>query len=454
MSLAVLSPLDTAFLRLESSTAPMHIASLTVLEGPASSLDEVRDLISRRLHRLPRYRQVVREAPLSFARPAWVDDEHFELDHHVLAAAVPEGDLTGGRDLCARLLERHLDRSRPLWETWLVTGLPDGAWGLLSKVHHCMVDGIAGTDLLAQVLDLTPDPGPPEPTEAWEPQPAPGLARQVVAGLPSPSIPSLRSLSHPRATVRHVVTEAEGLLRWAAMARPTSASPLAGALGSSREWLWADVALADVSTVRQAHGGTVNHVVEALLCSALRQLLLERGLRPQRGSVRSLVPVSVRGGARGRSTLEANKVSAVLADLPVDVSDPVERYHAVRRELVRLRWSGQAEAGQLLTSIAALVPPTALTTTLSAGFRVPHRHLTTVTTNVPGPPVPLFALGRRVRALHPFVPIGDRLRLGFAVTSYDERLWFGITVDQDHVPDAGVLVPALLRSLDDLLERC
>lgn len=450
----VLSPLDAAFLRLESATSPLHIASLAVFEGPAPELADVRALISAKLDRVPRYRQTVRDAPLWLGRPIWVDQADFDISRHVHACAVPApGGEPEARTLCSRLLERHLDRQQPLWETWVVAGLPDGRWGLLSKVHHCMVDGIAGTDLLAQVLELSPEASLPEPGPPWTAAPAPGLAARALAGIPSPRSAGavLQAVRHPLGTARAAVVDVRGVGQWLAAARPVTRTPLLGPVGKQRDWLWADVSLSEVRAVGHALEGTINDVAETMVCSALRELLLSRGVVPDPAAVRSLVPVSVRRhGSRDGTALDANQVSALLATLPVDVADPLERFLAVRAELSRLKSSGQAQAGELLTSSAGLLPPPLLLTGLFGGFRLPHRHLTTVTTNVPGPPVPLYALGRRLTELHPFVPIADRLRLGFAMTSYAGRLWFGITVDRVHVPDADLLVDALGDALRDL----
>lgn len=451
---AVLSPLDSAFLRVESGSSPMHIASLAVFEGPAPTLGEVHALIASRLDQLPRYRQQVRESPLWLGRPMWVDEPGFALRDHVYACGVPapggEAELRG---LCSRLLERHLDRERALWESWLVTGLQDGRWALLSKVHHCMVDGIAGTDLLARMLDLSPDAVAPQPPAPWQPERAPGLARRVLAGLPSPrsATRGVQAVRHPLAAARSAVTDVQGLSRWLSASRQVAPSPLVGPVGKQRDWLWADVSFEEVHELGSALGGTVNDVAETLICAALRRLLLSDGERPDAESVRSLVPVSVRRyGPGSTAALEANQVSAVLARLPVDVEDPLERFAAVREELRRLKRSGQAQAGELITAAAGLVPPLLLTSTLAGGFRLPHRNLTIVTTNVPGPPVPLYAQGRRLLELHPFVPIADRLRLGFALTSYGGRLWFGVTVDRAHVRNADVLVAALPDALEEL----
>ncbi|MGZ6793501.1 MAG: WS/DGAT domain-containing protein, partial [Mycobacteriales bacterium] len=238
----------------------------------------------------------------------------------------------------------------------------------------------------------------------------------------------------------------------AGVLRPTAASSLTGPITTHRGWGWARASLDDVRRVRHAVGGTVNDVALCLVTGAYRDLLLQRGEEPDRHAVRTLVPVSVRV-PDGRGPMLANRVSAMVAELPVDVADPLERLQAVRVELDRLKASGEAQAGELVTSAAGLVPPLLLSVGLYGGFRLPQRQLATVTTNVPGPPVPLWALGRRLRSLHPFVPIADRVRTGVAITSYDGALSFGVTVDADSTPDLGVLTGGIETALADLLER-
>jgi WS/DGAT/MGAT family acyltransferase len=279
MTTAVLSPLDSAFLRLESAGSPLHIASLAVFDGPAPDLEELRTLYAGKLDQLPRYRQRLCESPLWLGSRMWVDDDGFRLDRHLQAVALPPlAGVEDVRSLCARLLERPLDRAHPLWETWLVDGLPDGQWGLLSKVHHCMVDGIAGTDLLAHVLDLSAEAPPPPAPAAWEPAPLPGWHRRVLAGLPRPRPQEvLTALAHPRQLAREAATDAAGLRQWLSALLPVQASPLLGPVGKERDWLWADVPLADVKQVAHGLDGTVNDVVVALVCGALRELLLADG---------------------------------------------------------------------------------------------------------------------------------------------------------------------------------
>ncbi|MGN6330234.1 MAG: WS/DGAT/MGAT family O-acyltransferase [Motilibacteraceae bacterium] len=466
-----MSPLDEGFLHLEDRRTSLHIASLSLFEGPPPDHDQLTALFTRKLPLVPRYRQRVVPVPLDLGRPVWVDDPHFDLDYHLrrTALAHPGGDVELRR-LVGRLMSQQLDRGKPLWEAWVVEGLAGDRWALVSKVHHSMVDGIAGTDLLSRVLDTSVDssarsvgaplepaawhPGAPLEPAAWHPGEPPGGVELVADALRERGLgmlaaaPLRAALTSPRRAGSLALTTARGLAGYAANLRPVPASSLVGPLGPHRRFRWGAVGLEDVRAVRAAHGGTINDVVLALVTSGFRALLLSRHEPPRRGAVRSLVPVSVRhADQRGRLD---NRVSAILADLPVEVADPVERYAEVVARMRRLKGAAEAEAGEALTAAAGWVAAPVLASALHLAFRVPHRNLTTVTTNVPGPRQVLWACGRRMLATYPYVPIADRLRTGVAVTSYDDALAFGVTADRDRVPDVDVLLQGLLAAVDEL----
>ena len=449
----VLSPLDAAFLRLEDRSTSLHIASVAVFDGPAPTYEQVLAAYRAKLHLVPRYRQRVREVPLQLGRPVWVDDPHFSLTYHVRHTALPHpGSDSQLRTLVGRLMSQQLDRGKPLWETWVVEGLQGGRWAVVSKVHHSMVDGIAGTDLVSLVLDSSPDavtPAALPPPVAREPGTV-ELLRTAVTGVPRPR-PSalLRTARHPRSTARAAALTARGALSYVRLARPAAPSSLSGPLTPHRVWGCTSVTLDDVRVVRRVLGGTVNDVVLAAVTRGFRDLLLHRAEVPSRHEVRTLVPVSARApDQRGRFD---NRVTAVIAELPVAVAGPAARLAAVRHELDRLKHSGEAQFGVLVTSAAAYAPPLLLSLGLTGVFRVPHRHLVTVATNVPGPQQPLYLCGRQMRAYYPYVPIADRVRVGVAVTSYDGVLWFGVTADEDSTPDLQVLLDGIDSEVRELV---
>jgi diacylglycerol O-acyltransferase len=440
----VMSPLDSSFLRLETRNTSLHIASIAVFDGPPPSYDEMVDLFTEKLPLLPRYRQRVREAPLWLGRPAWVDDPSFDLSEHLRHTALPHPGSTGQlQALFGRLMSAQLDRSKPLWECWLVEGLAEDRWALINKVHHCMVDGIAGTDLLTIVL--TPHTSPSEvmvekSATIADVAPARSAALERVSN----------EIHKRRQNAVSALARARGMVGFAELAWPGHPSSLAGPLGRSRTWSSARVDLADVRVIKHELGGTVNDVVLTLVTRGFRELLLSRDEPPARHTVRSLVPVSVRGADQHGEA--DNRITAMVADLPVHLSDPLDRLHAVRAELDRLKRSGEPQAGVFLTEFAKAVPPILINTGLTGIFRVPQWFLDTVTTNVPGPTVPLYAAGRRLRELYPYVPIADRIRIGVAVTSYDGVLYFGVTADKDSSPDVGVLTGAIEEGLRELVK--
>jgi diacylglycerol O-acyltransferase / wax synthase len=456
-----MNPLDAEFLYLEDGTAHMHIASCAVFEGPAPAYDELVARIRSKLPLVPRYRQRVRFVPMDLRRPFWVDDPHFNLDYHVRHIALPP---PGGKaELCrlmARLMSQELDRARPLWEAWVVEGLTGGRWAVISKVHHCMVDGVAGVDLMSVVLDLDREPAPAV-VDVWEPEREPSALRLAVDGavnIVGRPVEQARAaawtvLHAPRRALTRGWTAARGLRWYGAALRPTPPTSLDGTIGPHRRWTYAGAGLDDIRTIRRAFGGTVNDVVVAVVTSGFRDLVLARGEDPEHVALRTLVPVSVREET-GHGVYD-NQVSAILLDLPVHVADPLERLAAVHAEMDRLKQSHEAEAGQALTRLAGAVPPafmaqgTRLVSRLVS--RVPQRTMNTVTTNVPGPQFPLYFAGREMLEYLPYVPIGPGVRIGVAILSYNGRLQFAVTGDYDTAPDIGILADGIEAELATLL---
>ena len=452
-----MSPLDATFLELEHDDphASLHIGSTAVFEGPPPTYDELLTAMAGRLPLIPRYRQKVRRVPAALGAPVWVDDPRFDLRYHLRNTAIPAPG--GDRELATligRLMSQRLDLERSPWEVWLVHGLSGDRWAVVSKVHHCMVDGVSGTDLLTVTFDLQREPAPPVPDE-WSPQPEPSdlrLAADAVIDLIREPFELARSgagaLRHPKQTAARAAATAKGLLTMSGALRPTHRSSLIGPLTSSRIYTWAGASAEDVAATRQAFGGTLNDVVIAAITAGFRDLLLHRGEQPDRHTIRTLVPVSVR--ARGEEHTRDNQVSALLPELPVEEDDPIKRFFEVRRRLQLLKSSGEAVAGTSVTTLARFAPFDAVTAGLRLVFHLPQQQLTTVTTNVPGPPFPLYALGREMLEALPYVPIASRIRLGISIFTYNGRLRFGITGDRDANPDIEVLAGGIERGLEEL----
>jgi len=458
-----MSPLDTWFLDLEDAVSHMHIASVCLFEGPPPPYPRVLAMIEAKLAQVPRYRQVVATVPLGLGRPVWVDDVHFNLDYHVRHTALPApGGESELRKLVGRIMSQQLDRSKPLWEIWVVEGLEDDGWVLLAKTHHAMVDGVAGTDLLTVILELSADSAVEVPDE-WKPRPKPSharLAADAVMGLAKSPYEGIRTIHASAGALRRGVTHAlavgEGLTSMTGLVRPTPLSSLNGPIGPHRRHGWASSTVDDVKAVRKRLGGTFNDVILAAITSGFRTLLLSRDESVDR-VVRTLVPVSVRprdhsGKAVGDGTVE-NKVSAMFAELPVGISDPVERLHALRAQMADLKESKQAVAGEALTTMSGFAPPMLLGLGMRMANRVPQRGINTITTNVPGPQLPLYVAGRRMLKAYPYVPLAGNVRIGVAIFSYDGQVNFGVTGDYDTTPDLSVLCGGIEEGMTELLKH-
>jgi diacylglycerol O-acyltransferase / wax synthase len=457
-----MNPLDAEFLYLEDGTAHMHIASCAVFEGPAPAYDDLVALFASKLPLVPRYRQRVRFVPMDLGRPVWVDDLHFDLEYHVRHTALPPpGEKADLCRLMGRLMSQELDRARPLWEAWIVEGLAGGQWAVVSKVHHSMVDGVAGVDLVSVVLDLDREHAPVAVADNWEPGPDPsGLRLTIDAAVSLVTSPrellraAWTTVRAPRRALERGWTIASGLRSYSSALRPTPRTSLDGTIGPHRRWTFAGANLADVRTVRHAFGGTVNDVVLAAVTSGFRDLIVARGEDPVHVALRTLVPVSVRDET-GRGVYD-NRVSAIFFDLPVQAADPLERLAAVHEEMDYLKQSHETEAGEALTRLVGAVPPTltAEATRLVSRLvsRVPQRTMNTVTTNVPGPQCPLYFAGREMLEYLPYVPIGPGVRIGVAILSYNGRLHFAVTGDYDTAPDIEVLAEGIEAALATLLD--
>jgi len=457
-----LSTLDAEFLHLEDDVAHMVIAGVCVFDDPPPTLDEFQQLIESKLHQIPRYRQRIRAVPFELGRPVWVDDPHFRLSYHVRHSALPSpGNDAGLARLMGRLMSQPLDHGRPLWEATLVEGLAGNRWALIFKLHHCMVDGVAGVELLSVLLDIEPHTSVAVP-EPWEPAPEPAGAALVLdawGGLASDvfgwaqKLPG--ALVHPVGAVRGLAATGEGLLRFVRNLSMTPRLSIEGPISPHRVWASSSVSLGDVRTIRSVFGGTINDVVLAAVSGGYRELLRTRGEDPDHAVVRSLVPVSMRTNEGAGDA--ANRVSALLLELPVHIADPVARLAAVHEAMIDLKGSHMAEAGEVVAAVGNLFPPMLIGAATRLAMLVEHRRaqrvINTVTTNVPGPQFPLYCLGREMIEYRPYVPISPGLRVGTAILSYNGHLFFGITGDYDTATDVSVVADATAATIHELRDR-
>jgi WS/DGAT/MGAT family acyltransferase len=448
-----MSTLDAEFFFAEHGNVPLHMGSVATFDGPAPAYSDVLRLFESKLPRVPRYRQVVRTVPGQILRPVWADDEHFTIRHQVHHATVPA---PGGdeqlRAVAAKLFARRLDLSRPLWEEWFLEGLEGGRWAILSKVHHCMADGIGGNDLMTLVFDTDPQARPPVRVK-WVPAPGPSLADRAADQVRDALTWPARQLTAAsgqlrRAKPQDLLDFGRGLGESARRLAEPSAGFLNGPIGPRRRWAWTTTSLDELKQIRKAHGGTINDVVLAVITGAFRDLLCERDKLTDGLVVRSLVPVSTRGP--DETGVVTNLVSAVLVNLPAGEPDPLRRLTAIRQQMDSLKHQHQEVSAEILTTMLGFSAPMLLALGTKAAYRMPQPLLQTVTTNVPGPRIPLYVLGRRMTALHPYVPIGNAVRISIAILSYLDTVSFGVTADYDSVPDVDVLVQGIQRGLAEL----
>jgi diacylglycerol O-acyltransferase / wax synthase len=451
-----LTGLDSSFLHLERDAAHMHVAACTVFKDQVPTYDELLGLLDSRLHLVPRYRQRLAFVPLSQGRPVWVDDPHFNLTYHVRHSALPRpGGDTELKRLSGRIFSQALDRNRPLWELWLVEGLADDRFALLSKTHHALVDGVSGVDIFTVLFDSAPDPMPVAAAEhEWVPRPLPTQAQLLADALierstaPAEIVRGVRAtLRGPRRVARKAAESLAGVgaLAWVGL-RAAPSSPLNVKIGPHRRFTWVQGDLNQFKAIKNSLGGTVNDVVLAVVAGALGRYLRRHG-HPTEGLVlKAMVPVSVRSDLE-RGAL-GNRVAAMWAPLPIGMTDPVERFRTISEAMAGIKESGQAVGAQVLTGLTGFAPPTIMAQ--AARIQARQRLFNLVVTNVPGPQHPLYLLGRELEAVYPMVPLAENTALGIAIMSYNGQLNFGFDADYDALPDAEALTDDLRSSIDEL----
>jgi diacylglycerol O-acyltransferase / wax synthase len=452
-----LTGLDSSFLHLEHDAAHMHVAGCMVFDGEPPGYDELVAQIVSRLHLVPRYRQRLAFVPFGQGRPVWVDDPHFNPAFHVRHTGLPTpGDEAQLRRLCGRIFSQALDRSRPLWELWLVEGLSDERFALLSKTHHALVDGVSGVDIATVLFDASPDPVPVAPPDHdWIPRPVPTGAQLLAdallerATVPAEIARGLRAtLRGPRQTAGRMVRALDGVGAVARLATESAPeSPLNVRIGPHRRFTWVRGDLAEFKAVKNALGGTVNDVVLAAVAGALGSYLRGRGEATDDTVLRAMVPVSVRADIE-RGAL-GNRVAAMWTPLPIGVRDPVQRLLTISRAMEGIKDSGQAVGAQVLTELTGFAPPTIMAQ--AARLQARQRMFNLVVTNIPGPQFPLYMLGRQLEAMFPMVPLAANQALGIAIMSYNGQLNFGLNADYDALSDLEALADRLRDAIAELV---
>jgi diacylglycerol O-acyltransferase / wax synthase len=449
-----LTVLDEMFIHLEGPTTHMHVGGIAVFEGDAPEYDDVLEMISRRLQHVPRFRQKLAIIPLGLGRPVWVDDPHFNLEYHVRHTALPApGTRAKLNRLVARIMSQQLDRAKPLWEIWFAEGLAGNRFALISKTHHSLVDGISGTDIMSVLLDPSPEP-PVIEQDDWRPGIEPSPDQLMVEALrerltsPSEVMRSLQSAAGDPATLPgRLFGSLRALGEWMGSGFAAPPSSLNRPIGPHRRFETTNVQLDDLKRIKNAFGGTVNDVVLTVVSGGLRRLLLGRGERVDDLELRAMVPVSVR--ADHQRGLLGNMVANVWAILPVYEPDPVARLQVVSKSMTDLKSSGQAVGAQVLTSLGEFAPPTIVAQASRLVAR--QRAFNLVVTNVPGPQIPLYTLGREMVEVYPVLPLSGNTTLGVALLSYNGSVGFGLLGDFETTEDIGELAEGIEKSVAELL---
>src|SRR5271165_1395174 len=423
----------------------MHIGGLTIAEGPPPAMEDFLEQIRERLHLVPRYRHKLAFTVLDSGRPVWVDDPNFNLEYHVRHTALPTpGTWVQLQSLVARIFSQQLDRSKPLWEMWLIEGLKDDRFALITKTHHSLIDGIAGVDLATVLFDLSREPPPIKHSgRAWQPHREPGTVELVAAGVRGALRTAMAlaegavdAITHPDHAIARAREGAEGIgeIIWAGL-NPAPETPLNVHIGPHRRFLGIGDSLDDFKIVKNAFGGTVNDVVLAVVAGALRSFLISRGGRTEGLELRALVPVSVR--TEGEHHQMGNRIVVMRGPLPVYIADPVQRLRFVSHAMDGLKESKQALGAEVIAGAQNFAPPTILAQASRLNFSTRLYNL--IVTNVPGPQFPLYVLGREILEAYPVAFLPENHALAIAIMSYNGQMNFGLLGDFDAVPDIDLI---------------
>ena len=452
-----LSSQDNTFLLWEQGNVRMHVASTNIFDiGPLKSatggvdIDLVKQATESFLHRVPRYRQRLHEIPV-FNHAVWVDDPHFDLDYHVRHTALPRpGSLQQLKSLVARVMAQPLDRKRPLWETWIIEGLEGGEqFGMITKIHHCMIDGASGVDLANIQFSTSSVPAELAPPEPFRPRPAPRRLELFLnesrrqAGIPGEIVRDFRRFVERTDDLREDVnTRINALTRLFGMGLKADDTPLNGRVGPHRNFEWVSCRLDDLKSMRKGLGCSINDIVLTVVTGAVREYLLAKGVDVNVIEFKVSTPVSVRK-EKDRGEL-GNNVSSWIIALPISEADPKRQLETIHETTEYLKETNQAIGVQMMTQIQEWTP----STLLSLGAQSMSGPINTIVTNVPGPQVPLYFHGARLRAIYPAVPLMEGMGLGIALTSYAGTMGIGFNCDPDIVPDLDRFVLQFKEALE------
>ncbi|HUS43596.1 MAG TPA: wax ester/triacylglycerol synthase family O-acyltransferase [Ilumatobacteraceae bacterium] len=453
-----LSSQDLSFLAMEDGRAHMHVGVVSLFDAgplrlPNGGIDfeQIESFVDAQLHLVPRLRQKLAWVK-GFGQPVWVDDANFNLHYHLRHTALPPpGDIRQLKRLAGRIMSQELDRGKPLWEHWFVDGVEGGCFALISKVHHCVADGIGGLAIIGTLAGPDPDYRPDPPTR-WVPRPSPGDAQLIVDEVRHRSIAPIEflgsQLRRSRSASAGALPSVSALRELAETSVGGTTTPLNAPIGPHRRFDWIRLSFDEVHDVAVRAGGKVNDVALALTTGALRGFLADEGLAVDDLELRAMVPVSTRTESETGSL--GNRVSNLIVPLPIGEADPwvrLERIIEVTRELKR---SNEPSIVDAMSSLIEFVPPPLLGPVLRRGSQGTAANL--AVSNIPGPRVPLYLLGARQLDMYPVLPLIGNQSLGIALMSYDDSLCWGFNSDWDAMPDLHDLVDRVAAGHAELLE--
>jgi len=452
-----LTAIDAQFLTNENESSHMHIGGVMIFDGDPPTYDELKAHVASRLHLVPRYRQKLVYPPLRTGRPLWADDPDFNLNYHLRHTALPSpGREHELKNLVSRLFSQSLDRAKPLWEMFLVEELEGDRFAIVIKSHHAMIDGISGVDIATVLFEVAADAEPIVPDEQWKPRPLPSSyellergARELVSEPLKLGERALHALGKPSAVADKLGESAEGLGEVArAFADAAPETPMNVPIGPHRRVTWTSAPLADFRRVKDVFDTTVNDVVLAITAGSVRKWLIQRGIETVGLEMRAMVPVSVR--AEDEHGQMGNKLTTMRAPLPVYEPDPVARLEIVSAAMDGLKKSKQALGAEVIARLNDFAPPTLLAQAGRLAFST--RLFNLLVTNVPGPQIPLYILGRRLNRPIPVAFLAKNHGLAVGVMSYSGEVDIGLIGDFDAMPDIGVVREGMNESLGELLD--
>jgi diacylglycerol O-acyltransferase len=453
-----LTSMDASFLYFEKKEAPMHIGSVSLFEGEIP-FDNFVEMVNSKMHLLPRYQQVVTPDPFGIGHPTWEFDQRFDIKNHIFKVQI---DAPGGEpqliELAGRIFTPVMDRHKPLWDIYLAYGLEGKRTAMIARVHHCMVDGVSGVDLLKIVLDISSKVPKILPAQERPAQPPrPDATRRFFDSLLGHMQEGMNRLMEFQTGLMNLTQALSDEQSRKSMLETSGAIPLLGSpvsllpfnrpCSGDRKLVWSKFSFAEARAIRAALGGTVNDVVLTTLSGAVSRYVAHHGQQTAGRQLRVMVPVSLRQEDK-RGAL-GNLVSMLPVEIPLDIPDPVERFRFINRRTAVMKQGRVAEGLNLFSALMGILPAPvhAFAGALAA---TPFPAFNMVSTNVPGPQVPLYAMGKRMIAYYPYVPVGYAVGCGCAIMSYDQNLYFGLTADTQAMPDVEKLNEALVQSFIEL----